>query len=94
MPIAITKDEAKKILIEWCESGVKATEMITKLMDVRPDVFGNMNIPELMEELVRENKIVEIEYVLPSLNFRIKSFFLPAGTEIQSIRGPYKGLDK
>jgi len=33
--------------------------------------------------LVAEERLIEIEYVLPTMNYRIKSFLLPVGTEIK-----------
>lgn len=89
----ITKDEAKKLLIRYCDGGIKNMEVVPHLAEYCsefPDLM-KMDIPELLEELVRENKLVEIEYILPQWNNTVKSFFLPVGTEIRSIRGPFTG---
>ena len=37
---------------------------------------------DILNEAIRIGAILEIEYTLPFLSFRIKSFLLPAGTKI------------
>lgn len=88
----ISKEEAKDILIQYCTHGIKNTDIVLELSlycAAFPEL-SKMDIPELLEELVQENRLVEIEYVLPSMEYRIKSFYLPAGTEITNVRGPVK----
>ncbi len=92
----LTKEEAKDILVQYCSAGIKNTELVLELSlycAAFPDLSKH-DISELLEELVREDRIVEIEYILPSLEFRVKSFFLPVGTEIVAIHGPFKGLGR
>lgn len=79
-----TKEQAKIKLVEKIEGlqGIKATELVSL-----PDVClanwsQGFDIPDLLDELVSENRIVEIEYALPEMSRRIKSFYLPAKTEI------------
>ena len=38
------------------------------------------DFPELLQELIDAGELVEVEYVLPNLDFRAKSFLLPAGS--------------
>jgi hypothetical protein len=88
----ISREEAKDILVQYCMHGIKNTDIVVELSmycAAFPDL-AKMDIPDLLEELVKENKLIEIEYILPQVDYRIKSFFLPVGTEIQSIRGPIK----
>ncbi len=89
----ISREDAKEILVQYCEGGIKHMDLIPHLAKYCAafPVFSKFDIPELLEELVVENRLVEIEYVLPQYERTIKSFFLPVGTEIQSIRGPFKG---
>ena len=61
------------------KQGCKATELAA---DVRIATAGR-DLPEAIERLVEKGELLEIEYVLPTLNFRIKSFLLPKGTEIK-----------
>lgn len=53
--------------------------------------LDNFDIPELIEELICEERIVEVEYSLPSLPGRAKSFLLPAGTVINKNETPSYG---
>lgn len=58
--------------------GCKTTELIASLA-WKP---GFCNIPNIIEKLVQEGRILEIEYVLPSQDYRIKHFVFPVGTEL------------
>jgi len=81
----MTKQEAKTALVEKVAfyQGIKAVQLVA---DLTPDLI-DFDIPLLLEELVSENKLIEIEYALPNMNWRLKSFYFPAGTAI-SIRKP------
>lgn len=63
-------------------NGIKATELAA-LSDVR-DV---KDLVQTIECLVQNGRIVEVEYVLPNISYRIKSFLLPKGTQIQTRTG-------
>ncbi len=58
--------------------GCKAVELMVELTnEYHPAAW-----PDVLTEAIAAKKVVEIEYVLPSLDFRVKSFILPIGTEI------------
>ncbi len=40
------------------------------------------DIPDLLEELVKEGQLLEVQYVLPNMDYRFKSFYLPTGTSV------------
>lgn len=80
----------KEILLEKIQWGIKATELFGLFEIVGRYDFDSINVA--LEELLSEGKIIELEYVLPQLNHRIKSFYLPAKIEIK-IRGEYYELD-
>lgn len=46
------------------------------------DITGK-DIIDTMELLVQQGKAVEVEYVLPKMNYRAKSIYFPKGTEIR-----------
>ena len=46
-------------------------------------LFIAANVLEALTELVAEKYLVEIEYVLPTMTYRTKSFYLPAGTRVE-----------
>ena len=48
--------------------------------------LGNRRLPDVVEELIEEGRLVEIEYILPQLSFRLKSFLLPPETHIARVR--------
>jgi hypothetical protein len=91
----MTRSEIKQAIKEIVESvqGLKATELAAKeelnvLLKEKETVAGvecEFDLPELLEEMVVEGMILEVEYVLPSLP-HMKSFYLPAGTRINSLR--------
>lgn len=76
----MTKNEAKLLVVSKLTElqGCKATELAA----VKEIACCGYPFIQLLDELMRENEIIEIEYVLSEMNYRIKSFLLPKGTEI------------
>ena len=80
----MTRQEIKDAIVErvTANQGMKATQLAAEAdLAIEANPFMD-DIPEMYEELVREGRLLEIEYVLPNLPFRTKSFYLPAGTTI------------
>jgi hypothetical protein len=77
----LTRREAKAYILSLVQTkqGVKATELAAETALALMD----HNVPELFQELVREGQMVEVEYVLPNLERRAKSFYLPKGTKVR-----------
>lgn len=48
--------------------------------EVGPSEFNHDDFIYQLEELVKDNEIVELEYILPQLDYRIKSMYFPKGT--------------
>ena len=77
----ITKEGKKQLIIDAVTAmqGCKATELC---------VIGNIvmdvgdELPDLITELINEGKLIEIEYVLPEMDYRIKSFLLPGKSKV------------
>ena len=59
--------------------GCKAVELIGKLGAYKPTIIW----PDILKEAILAGKVVEIEYTLPNMNYRVKSFILPGGTEVR-----------
>ena len=66
--------------------GIKATELATLILS---ELYKNKEYSNLLtdkdylnylDEMVKDKEIVEVEYILPSMEYRIKSFYLPKGT--------------
>lgn len=85
----MVNDKVKKILINLVDEnpGVKATTLITKATakyyeekeegDTPSDVLESLNF------LVDQKQLVEIEYVLPTMSYRVKSLYFPKGTKVR-----------
>jgi len=82
----MTKEEAKSLIVSTVErtQGCKATQVLC-LVENEGDMIllaRDYNVVELIAELVKERKLVEVEYILPAMNYRVKSFLLPALTKV------------
>ena len=63
-------------------NGCKATELAT-IPEIAMELYNSkLKLSDLILELVSQHKLVEVEYILPNLDFRIKSFLLPAKTKV------------
>lgn len=63
--------------------GCKATELAKA---VSKQLAGNLTENEITEELnklVAAHELIEIEYTLPEMPYRLKSFYLPIGTIVR-----------
>jgi len=73
----------KEIILEVAEKGVKATELIAESMQAMQTAgIDFTNLMPTIDELVANGDLIEIEYSLPSMPYRIKSFYFPKGTII------------
>lgn len=83
----MTREEFEKIIIETVErlNGCKATELAARVTE---EVFkrGEQQLPfdfvEILQKIIDRGDLEEVEYILPNLSFRTKSFVLPKGTQI------------
>ena len=63
--------------------GCKATELVVFLTEEHPELLVMLGeTPEAIEELVHEGELVEVEYVLPTMDYRVKGFLLPRGSQV------------
>lgn len=74
----MTREETRAFIVGFVteQQGCKMT-----LLCAQEQLIG-CNIIKTVEELVMEGELVEIEYVLPSMQYRIKSFLLPKNTNL------------
>jgi len=75
------------ILIERVtrSQGIKAVELASSFVQDCQEAKLSLEWHDpcaILEHLVASGKLVEVEYVLPGLPFRTKSFYLPAGTQV------------
>ena len=82
----MTRDEIKSQIKTFinCSHGVKATDLILKLISNNP-ITDDLNYITCVEELVKSGDIIEIEFTVPQMDYRIKSFYLPVGTRIKIV---------
>ena len=65
--------------------GINAIELTAKILKLTLERLGtipNMDFMEAIDRAVFTKHILEVEYVTPQMNYRIKSLYFPAGTEI------------
>lgn len=62
--------------------GCKATELVALVADKMGNDFAHYDFMQALREIVDEGDVEEVEYVLPQMDFRIKSFLLPKNTQI------------
>ena len=81
------QSQLEDLIISKVESlqGCKATELATEIAreslgQVEADMIVNV-----IYILIEEQRLIEIEYELPSMPDRTKSFLLPNGTKIRSL---------
>ena len=82
----MTKEQVKEAVEKLiCDKqGIKAVTLASD-----PEIYkvlDNECFLDIMEELVKEGRVVEIEYSIPSMSYRVKSFYLPGGSVV-GVRG-------
>jgi hypothetical protein len=76
--------EIEEAILEIVAFGIKATEIPVKLAEKDPNLISMFD-PRIVQKMVDAGRLVEVEYVLPQLEFRAKSFLLPVGTVVRVI---------
>lgn len=89
----MTRDEAKKMIFDevTAAQGCKIAELVVRLCD-QTEEFSR-HLIQMVEEMVADQQLVEVEYVLPSMNYRRKSFLLPGGTTVRVFDGEAPDID-
>lgn len=78
------KPDLRAAILELIENGTKATELAAHF-GIMLTLIPNLDTNEFLavvEELIKQGEIVEVEYILPHMPYRIKSFLLPKGTKV------------
>ena len=58
-----------------------------ELIDIKTDLSADM-INSRIEYLIKNKEILSIEYILPTMQYRVKTFLLPKDTEASVITNP------
>jgi hypothetical protein len=74
----------KQVLIDTVAEvqGCKSMELIGYAAEKMGEEFARHDFMQALQEAIDEGDIEEVEYILPQLDFRIKSFLLPKNTQI------------
>lgn len=83
----MTKEKLKGIILESIQNstGMRGVELaLTVLNKTMPLYFETELYQECLGELVAEGEVIELEYVLPEMEYRTKSMFFPKGTQIKA----------
>lgn len=81
--------EVEDTIIRIVESrnGLKATQLgllvLSDLQDRKLPIADVETYIKLVQKLIDEGRLVEVEYSVPAIPYRIKSFLLPAGSTVR-----------
>lgn len=77
------RETIKDVIVKVVEQqqGCKGVKLVTEVIAEYP-ASCNSDFPALIKECVKEERIVEVKYILHTMQNRIKTFYLPAGTEV------------
>lgn len=78
----MSKDGIKSSMIEFVTQhpGCTAIELVCGIG------FGEnfaVDVPVLLEKLVDDGSMIEVEYILPTMSYRVKSILFPKGSDIE-----------
>lgn len=61
--------------------GIKGVDLALKVMgEINPVIFNIEEYWITLDSLIQSKEIMEVEYILPQLNYRVKSIYFPKGT--------------
>lgn len=65
--------------------GIKGVDLVLNVMgQINPTRFNDQEYFMALDELLKREEIVEVEYMLPDMEYRIKSIYFPKGTRVVS----------
>ena len=63
-------------------NGINGVDLALNIMRLISPWFNDKDYIFILAELVSSGEIVELEFILPSMDYRIKSIYFPKGTEL------------
>lgn len=81
----MTEYEAFVVRTVYEKQGIKAVKLACIAAKTAVENGWDMRepFPDLLERMIQEGRIKEVEYCVPQLPQRIKSFLLPSGARIR-----------
>lgn len=80
----MTRDELKQAIVEEVNQlrSCKTIELVTALVESLSEWCGEHDLLDVIDEMIISGQLVEVQYVLPDMDYRVKSILFPGGTEI------------
>jgi hypothetical protein len=81
------QEELRKAIVDCINQnhGIKAVKLAMNVMSViNPQRFHAEDYHKEIDSLVADGEIIELEYMVPEIEYRIKSIYFPKGTKIVS----------
>ena len=80
----MNKEEIKGLIVRYVveKQGCKCIGLATNKDIVLACKDFNFSLLDLIDELIDEEKLIDIEYILPDIDYRVKSFLLPGKTKL------------
>lgn len=79
----IEKMTVKELIVQKINDhqGIKATELVVNIISEFGEIESN-DYDNALAELINDKEIIEVEYTLPSMDYRVKSLYFPKETVI------------
>lgn len=74
----MVKDAIRKVVSE--HTGIKAVELV---MEVSRQVASMDSYETELQQLIDDGEVIEVEYTLPHMDYRVKSIYFPKDTVIE-----------
>lgn len=74
----------REVILESVDTGCRAGELV---MRVIKNIQTEADILEAVDALVANEELIEIVYTVPNSAYRLRSFYLPAGADVQILFG-------
>lgn len=82
----MTKEEIKQIIVNLVidKQGCKPTDLIASdtFIQAWRELSMDETLDDLIDELLKEERLIQVRYVLPAILYQVKSFLLPVDTHI------------
>jgi len=63
--------------------GIKAVELVVEVMQQSAEMDLSM-YEDALVDCIKDGEIVEVEYTIPAMDYRVKSLYLPKGSVVQA----------
>jgi hypothetical protein len=82
----MNKIEVENLIRDMVDNsqGLKGVELVTKVMSNNLTINNN-ELMDTLFDMIERGEFVEIEYELPNMGYRTKSFIVPKGTKVNVI---------